>query len=393
MSVTEQSRTVLSHEERETFAAAARKLAEDKVAPRALEIGNTHDYPEDLFQLLRDTGYFGLWVPEQWGGLGLDLWTVCRVVEELACVSNTLASIVIGQLQGTLPILITGSEEIKARYVPDLVAGRIRPAMALTEPDAGSDVAGLTTIARRDGDDFVITGRKAFITNASIADVITVYTKVKPGRSTSTIQGFVIPAGTPGMTVGRTEEKMGSTALPTSELILEDCRIPAAYALGAPGEGFRSAMRVLEHVRPLIAARAVGLAKGAFDAAVAYVCEREAFGDRLAVLQGLQFKIADMATSIEASRGLVERACRALDAGDPDANRYCAMAKYFATDTAMSVTTEAVQLFGGYGVMADYPVEHRMREAKVSQIVDGTNEIQRVVVARSLLGSAARPRK
>jgi len=386
----ERTRTILSDEERETFAAAARKLAEDKVGPRALEIANTHDYPEDLFELLRETGYFGLWIDQRWGGLGLDLWTVCRVVEELATVSNTLASIVIGQLQGTLPILITGSDEIRERYVPDLVAGNIRPAMALTEPDAGSDVAGIKALAVREGDEYVINGRKAFITGASLADVITVYTKLEPGRSTSTIQGFVIPNGTPGMTVGRTEEKMGSTALPTSELILEDCRVPAELALGAPGEGFRSAMKVLEHVRPLIAARAVGLARGALDAAVEYLCEREAFGEPLASLQGLQFKVADMAMGIEAARGLVERACRALDADDPAASRYCAMAKCFATDTAMSVTTEAVQLFGGYGVMRDYPVEHRMREAKVSQIVDGTNEIQRLVIARSVLGRAAR---
>jgi alkylation response protein AidB-like acyl-CoA dehydrogenase len=390
--MTATTKTVLSDEERETFAAAARKLAEDKVGPRALEIGNTHDYPEDLFELLRDAGYFGLWVDPEWGGLGLDLWTVCRVIEELAHVSNSFASIVIGQLQGTLPILITGSDEIKARYVPDLVAGNIRPAMALTEPDAGSDVAGIRTIARRDGDHYVLDGRKAFITGASLADVITIYTKVEPGRSTSTIQGFVVPADTPGLIVGRTEEKMGSTALPTSEVILEGCRVPAELALGAPGEGFRSAMQVLEHVRPMIAARAVGLAQGALDAAIDHLREREAFGAPLAALQGLQFKVADMATAIEAARGLVHRACRALDEGDPDATRYCAMAKCFATDTAMSVTVDAVQLFGGYGVMKDYPVEHRMREAKVSQIVDGTNEVQRVVIARNLLGSSARRR-
>jgi alkylation response protein AidB-like acyl-CoA dehydrogenase len=296
---------------------------------------------------------------------------------------------VILQLQGMLPILISGDDEIRARYVPDLVAGRIRPAMALTEPDAGSDVAGIKTVARRDGDEYVINGRKAFITGAKLADVLTVYTKVKAGRSTATIQGFVIPAGTKGLTVGRTEEKMASSALPTSELILDDCRVPAAWALGEPGAGFRSAMRVMEHVRPLIAARGVGLARGALEAAVGYMQERHAFGSPLAALQGLQFKVADMAMGVEASRGLVERACRAIDAGDPDANRLCAMAKCFATDNAMAVTTEAVQIFGGYGVMKDYPVEHRMREAKISQIVDGTNEIQRLVIARSVLGGAA----
>lgn len=384
-------KTTLSDEEREILVDSARKLAEDKVAPRALEIGNSHEYPEELFELVRDTGYFGLWIDPQWGGLGLDLWTVCRVIEELSRVSYTLASIVIGQLQGTMPLLIAGDDAIRDRYVPRLVTGEIRPAMALTEPDAGSDVAGIKTLARRDGDSFVLNGRKTFITNARVADFITVYAKLEQGRSTSTIQGFVVPTDTPGLVIGRDEEKMGATALPTSEVILDDCRVPADSALGEPGKGFQAAMRVMEHVRPLIAARSVGLAQGALDEAVAYISEREAFGQKLAVQQALQFKIADMAMSIEAARGLVEKACWALDVGDPAANRLCAMSKCFATDTAMAVTIDAVQLFGGYGLMKDYPVELRMREAKFGQIVDGTNEIQRLVIARSLLGSAARP--
>jgi alkylation response protein AidB-like acyl-CoA dehydrogenase len=382
----------MSPEERAAFVQAARTLAMEKVAPHALELANTHEYPTELFELLRDAGYFGLWIEPRWGGLGLDLRTLSSIIEELACVSNTLASLVIGQLQGTLPILITGSDEVRDRYVPDLVAGRIRPAMALTEPDAGSDVAGIKTIATRDGDHFVLNGRKAFITGAAVADVITVYAKTRPGRSTSTIQGFLVPADTPGLLLGRTEEKMASSALPTSEVILEDCRVPRDLALGEPGSGFRSAMQVLEHVRPLIAARSVGLARGAFESATSYIGQREAFGAPLASLQALQFKLADMAMGIEAARGLVERACRALDEGDPAANRYCAMAKCFASDTAMAVTIDAVQMFGGYGVMKDYPVEARMREAKIAQIVDGTNEVQRLVIGRSLLNPGDRPR-
>lgn len=386
----------LSAAEQDEIVAVARRLAADRGAPRALDVANTHDYPEDLFEALRDGGYFGLYPGPEWGGIGADLLTVCRVVEELAKVSNTLASIVIGQLQGTLPILITGTDELRARYVPDLVAGRIKPAMALTEPDAGSDVAGIKTSARPEtrpeGEGYLLNGSKCFITMANLADVITVYAKRSPGRSTSAIQGFVIPRGTPGLHVGRVEEKMGSTALPTCEVQLDDVWVPASHALGDVGTGFRSAMKVLEHVRPMIAARSVGLAQGALDDAVAHLRQREAFGQPLATLQGLQFKIADMAMGIEAARGLVEKACRALDADDPLANRYCAMAKCFATDTAMHVTTEAVQLFGGYGYMRDYPVEARFREAKVAQIVDGTNEIQRVVIARSILGPEARPR-
>jgi len=385
MIVPTRPRPALSDEERDAVVRACRTLAQEKIAPRALELANTHVYPEWLFDLLRDAGYFGLWIDPEWGGLGLDLLTLSRVIEELAVVSNTAASLVIGQLQGTLPIVITGSEEIRSRYVPDLVAGRIRPAMALTEPDAGSDVAGIKTMARRQGDFFVLNGRKAFITGAAIADVITVYAKLEAGRSTSSIQGFVIPTATEGLVIGRTEEKMAASALPTSEVMLEDCRVPDSARLGEAGTGFRSAMQVLEHVRPLIAARAVGLARGALEDAAAYISGREAFGAPLSNLQALQFKIADMAMGVEASRGLVERACRALDDGDREARRYCAMAKAFATDTAMAVTIEAVQLLGGYGVMKDYPVEARMREAKIAQIVDGTNEVQRLVIARSLL--------
>jgi alkylation response protein AidB-like acyl-CoA dehydrogenase len=390
MTATAPPRTSLSDDERAALVDATRKLAQEKIAPRALELANTHDYPVWLFELLRDAGYFGLWIEPRWGGLGIDLLTLARVIEELAVVSNTAASLVIGQLQGTLPIVITGSDEVRARYVPDLVAGRIRPAMALTEPDAGSDVAGIKTLARPDGEDFILSGRKTFITGAALADVITVYAKLEPGRSTRSIQGFLVPTGTPGLSIGRTEEKMASSALPTSEVILDACRVPAELRLGDVGTGFRSAMRVLEHVRPLIAARAVGLARGALEDAVSYVNGRDAFGAPLSQLQGLQFKIADMAIGIEAARGLVERACRALDQGDPDASRFCAMAKAFATDTAMSITIDAVQLLGGYGVMKDYPVEARLREAKISQIVDGTNEVQRIVVARSVIAALGR---
>jgi alkylation response protein AidB-like acyl-CoA dehydrogenase len=247
--------------------------------------------------------------------------------------------------------------------------------MALTEPGAGSDVAGIGTVARRVDGGYVLNGRKCFITLASVADVITIYAKREPGRSTSTIQGFVVPRGTAGLIVGRAEDKMASGALPSCEVILEDCLVPDDAVLGSPGSGFRVAMSVFERARPVIGARAVGLARGAMEAAVDYVKNREAFGRPLSDQQGIQFMVADMATQIEAARALVHRACRAVDEDDPLAPRYCAMAKYFA-----------VQLFGGYGYMRDYPVEHRYREAKLGQIVEGTNQIQRMVVGRSMFG-------
>jgi alkylation response protein AidB-like acyl-CoA dehydrogenase len=241
-------------------------------------------------------------------------------------------------------------------------------------------------VARRVEGGYVLDGRKVFITLASVADVITVYAKREPGRSTSTIQGFVVPRGTPGLIVGRAEDKMASCALPSCEVMLDDCFVPDDAVLGGPGSGFRVAMNVFERARPIIGARAVGLARGAMEAAVDYVKNREAFGRPLSDQQAIQFMVADMATQIEAARALVHRACRAVDEDDPVAPRYCAMAKYFATDVAVAVTADAVQLFGGYGYMRDYPVEHRYREAKLGQIVEGTNQIQRMVVGRSIFG-------
>jgi alkylation response protein AidB-like acyl-CoA dehydrogenase len=376
--------------EAEELLAAVRQLLEREIAPLALDLANRHDYPFDVFDIFRRNGYFALFIPEEYGGLGLDLWTLCCVIEEVARVSNTAASVLIGQFQGALPILGAGSDLMKERYLPQIAAGEVRGAMAMTEPDAGSDVAGITTLARRDGDEYVLTGRKCFITLANVADFIVVFAKLAPGRSTKTIQCFVVPSDAPGLDIGRVEEKMGSTAMPTCELTLDECRVPSDAAIGEPGTGFRDAMAVFERARPLIAARSVGLARGALEDAVLHLQEREAFGSPLATLQGLQFMVADMATNIEAASGLVVRACRAIAEADPSAMRYCAMAKYFATDMAMSVTTDAVQLFGGYGYMRDYPVEHRMREAKLGQIVEGTNQIQRLIVARSVLGPASR---
>jgi alkylation response protein AidB-like acyl-CoA dehydrogenase len=375
----------LSATDRKDLLASVRDFARTRVEPIALDLANAEKWPEDLFQMLRDAGYFGLYYPEEYGGLGLDLATFAEVIEELAAASNTVASLVLGQHQAGLSLMGSGSIEQCSEWLPQLAAGAIKGAMALTEPDAGSDVAAIRTIARRDGDHFILDGRKCFITLASVADVITVYAKLEPGRSHSAIQGFVIPRGTPGLSVGRIEDKMASGALPTCEVILDGCRVPATAALGEPGSGFRTAMKVFERARPLIAARAVGLARGAMDSSIAYVRQREAFGGTLSNLQVIQFMVADMATKIEAARGLVRRACEAVDEADPVAARYCAMAKYFATDVAVEVTTDAVQLFGGYGYMREYPVEHRYREAKLGQIVEGTNQIQRMIVGRSLL--------
>jgi alkylation response protein AidB-like acyl-CoA dehydrogenase len=379
---------ILSEAERSGLIAATRRLARERLAPMALELANAHEWPEHLFELLRDHGYFGLYYPSQYGGLGLSLHAFSQIIEELAVVSNTAASVVVGQHQAGLAIMAAGSAEQRARWLPALAAGEIKGAMAMTEPNAGSDVAGIRTVARQVEGGYVLNGRKCFITLANVADVITVYAKREPGRSTSTIQGFIVPRGTPGLVVGRAEDKMASGALPSCEVMLEDCFISEESVLGSPGSGFRVAMSVFERARPIIGARAVGLARGAMEAAVDYVKNREAFGRPLSDQQGIQFMVADMATQIEAARALVHRACHAVDDDDPLAPRYCAMAKYFATDVSVAVTADAVQLFGGYGYMRDYPVEHRFREAKLGQIVEGTNQIQRMVVGRSVFGQA-----
>ena len=381
---------VFSEADHGDLIAATRQLARERIAPIALDLANTHEWPEHLFQLLRDHGYFGLYYPAEYGGVGLNLHSFSEIIEELAAVSNTAASVVLGQHQAGLSILAAGTVKQRAQWLPALAAGEIKGAMAMTEPSAGSDVAGIRTVARRVDGGFVLNGRKVFITLASVAHVVTVYAKTQPGRSTSTIQGFIVPRDAPGLNVGRAEDKMAGGALPSCEVVLEDCFVPDNAVLGSPGSGFRTAMSVFERARPIIGARAVGLARGAMEAAVDYVKNREAFGRPLSDQQGIQFMIADMATQIEAARALVHRACRAVDDSDPLAPRYCAMAKYFATDAAVAVTTDAVQLFGGYGYMRDYPVEHRYREAKLGQIVEGTNQIQRLVVGRSILGQMAR---
>jgi alkylation response protein AidB-like acyl-CoA dehydrogenase len=377
--------------ERAEFVGFAREFARERFGSRALELANTHDYPYDVFDELAQAGFFGLYHEPRWGGLGLDLYTICQVIEELSAVSNTVSGLVVGQLQGSLPILISGDDAARAAYLPGIVSGTVRVAMAMTEPEAGSDVLGMQATAIRDGDDFILNGTKVFITMAAVADVITVWAKLNRTRRAADIQGFLIPTDTPGMIIGRPEDKIAASALPSSTITFEDCRIPATARLGPPGEGFRLAMNVLDRIRPVIGVRALGVARGAFEHAVEHLTTRQAFGAPLASFQGLQFMIADMATQIEAARALIKRACDAVETNDPHASRYCAMAKLHASDTAMKVTTDAVQLFGGYGLMHDYPVEHRFREAKIAQIVDGTNQIQRLIIARSILGQHARP--
>ena len=374
--------------EQEAFRRLARQLAESRIAPRAAQYDRTGEFPWDVVQLYREQGLFSLCVPERYGGAGTDLLTLVVVIEELARVDATAALILAVQGLGALPILIGGSEEQKRRWLPDLARGERLAAFALTEPEAGSDAAALRTRARRTADGWVLEGTKRFITHGSIADLVVVFAQAEPARGHRGITCFVVERGTPGLTVARLEEKMGLHASPTAELVFDGCFVPDDHRLGQVGKGFPIAMATLDRSRLAIAAQALGLAQGALDYAIRYLKERRQFGRYLAEFQGLQFMVADMATQVEAARQLLYYACRLIDEHGydrlpPEVNRYAAMAKLFCSDTAMRVTTDAVQLLGGYGYIKDHPVERMMRDAKVTQIYEGTNQIQRLVIARS----------
>ncbi|MBE3599335.1 MAG: acyl-CoA dehydrogenase family protein [Limnochordaceae bacterium] len=375
-------------EEQESFRKLARELAEEKIAPRAAEYDRTGEFPWDIVELFREQGLFSLVVPEAYGGAGTDLLTLVVVIEELARVDATAALILAVQELGALPIVLGGSEEQKQRWLPPIASGQKLAAFALTEPEAGSDPASLRTRAERRGDRWVLEGTKRFITNGSVADVLTTFATVDPARGHKGIVAFVVEKGTPGFGVSRLEEKMGLHASPTAELVFDGCEVPDDHRLGEVGEGFKIAMMTFDRSRPGVAAQALGIAQGAFDYAVAYMKERRQFGRLLAEFQGLQFMVAEMATQIEAARQLLYYASRLIhDHGygrlPAEVNRYAAMAKMFCSDTAMRVTTDAVQLLGGYGYVKDHPVERMMRDAKITQIYEGTNEIQKVIIARS----------
>ncbi|OUM84689.1 MAG: acyl-CoA dehydrogenase [Bacillus thermozeamaize] len=361
------------------------RLAQEKIKPRAAEIDERGEYPYDIFQLLAAQGYLGVTFPPEYGGAGLDLLSYCIVVEEVARVCASSSQIVTVQELGMLPLYLGGSEEQKRRYLPDLIQGKRIGAFGLTEPTAGSDVRSMKTRAEKDGGYYVLNGQKVFISNGGVADLYTVFAKTEQG-----ITAFLVEKGTPGFTVGKLEKKMGIKGSPTAQLFFENCRIPAENRIGEEGDGWLIAMKTLERTRPGIGAQALGIAQGALDVCLEYVQEREQFGRPIGTFQGIQFMLADMAIRIEAARGLVYRAATALNEADfrgknPEQARLASMAKVFASDTAMQVTTDAVQILGGYGYIQDYPVERMMRDAKITQIYEGTNQIQRIVIARSLL--------
>lgn len=372
-------------EEHQAIREAARAVAEAKIAPFAAEVDEDARYPREADEALRAVDFHAPHVPEQYGGAGADALATVLVIEEIArvCVSSSLIPAV--NKLGSLPVQIGGSEELKSKYLSKLAAGEGGFSYCLSEPDAGSDAANQKTRAVRDGDEWVLNGVKRWITNAGESEYYTVLTMTDPEKRSKGVTAFVVEKSDEGVSFGAPEKKLGIKGSPTREVYFDNVRIPHDRMIGNEGQGFEIAMKTLDHTRVTIAAQAVGVAQGALDYALGYVQERKQFGKAIADFQGLQFMIADMGMKVEAARQLTYAAAGRSERGDKDLTFFGAAAKAFASDTAMQVTTDAVQLLGGYGFTRDYPVERMMRDAKITQIYEGTNQVQRIVMARQLL--------
>jgi alkylation response protein AidB-like acyl-CoA dehydrogenase len=372
-------------EEHTMLRETVRQLAEDRIAPRAAETDETGEFPWDVYEALRKADLHAVHIPEEYGGAGADSLATAIVIEEVAraCASSSLIPAV--NKLGTMPLLLSASEELRKQVLPAVASGESMISYALSEREAGSDAAAMRTRAVRDGDSWVLNGSKSWITNAGVSTYYTVMASTSPADGANGISAFVVHRDDPGFSVGAKERKLGIKGSPTCEIYLTDCAVPADRIVGEPGTGFKTALRTLDHTRLTIGAQAVGIAQGAIDAAVAYVKERRQFGRPIADFQGVQFMLADMAMRTEAARQLVYVAAAKAERGEPDLTFTSAAAKVLASDTAMAVTTDAVQLFGGYGYTKDFPVERMMRDAKITQIYEGTNQVNRMVVARQLL--------
>jgi alkylation response protein AidB-like acyl-CoA dehydrogenase len=373
-------------EEQKMFQQSIRDLAKNEVEPRAMEIDAQGEFPWDMVEILKKNDILGLPFEEKYGGQDADLLTLCIAVEELAKVCVNTSLILGCQELGSTPIKLGASEEQKQKYLPDLASGEKLAAFGLTEPEAGSDAASMKSRAVKKGDKYILNGTKCFITNGGVASTYSVFAMTDPEKGVRGISAFIVEKDFPGFTVGKHEDKMGIRGSSTTELIFEDCEVPAENLLWQEGKGFNLAMMTLDRTRSSIGAQGLGVAAGALEYATNYMKDRVQFGRPIAALQGLQFMVADLAMQVEAARSLVYRAATAVENQEEGFSAISAMAKCFATDTAMKVTTDCVQLMGGYGYMKDYPMERMMRDAKITQIYEGTNQVQRVVISRYLLG-------
>ena len=367
----------------------AREIAEREIRPVAAEYDRTGEFPWPAVRTFAAADLFRTFIPEDYDGIagGTPTMNLVLVTEELSKACGGIALALAGTALGTMPILLSGSDELKRRFLPDIAAGKRLAAFALTEPDAGSDAGGIRTTAIRDGDDFILNGTKQWITNGGEAEIYSVIALSNPAKGPRGASFLVVEKGTPGFSFGKKEDKMGIRASATRELVFQDCRVPVKNLIGREGTGFITAMRTFDASRPGVGAQALGIAQGALDLAVAYACTRRQFGSPVSAFQGLRFSLADMATKIEAARALIYATARYIDSQPRERpTMYSAMSKLFAADVAVQVTVDAVQVFGGYGYMRDYPIEKYMRDAKITQIYEGTNQIQREEISKILIG-------
>ncbi len=368
----------------------AREVAENVMRPLAAKYDREQTYPWEVQKAIQAAGLSGVWIPKDYGGDGGTVLELCLVIEQFSRACGGMGVGYAVNALGSFPILLGGTEDQRKRWLPGIASGDKLIAFGLSEKDAGSDAGAMKTRAERDGDTYVLNGEKKWNTGGAVASLNTIFAVTQPGRGARGISAIVVEAGTDGYRVGKHEDKMGIRCVPVVELHLENCRVPVENLLGGTeGMGFKHAMKTLDRARPGVAAQALGLAQGAYELALEYTGNRKQFGQSISSFQGIQWMLADMATQIEAARHLIYTAARAADAGVKNLSKLSAMCKLFATDVAMKVTTDAVQLFGGYGYINDYPIEKYMRDAKITQIYEGTNQIQRLVIARSILREAA----
>jgi len=380
----------LLNDEQKMVQELARRIAEDKVRPVAAKYDQTEEFPWDVMKVLAQSDLFAIFVPAQYGGTGGGVLDLCIVTEELSRACGGIAVCYAASALGAFPIILFGNEEQKKKYLPDLASGKKIAAFGITEPEAGSDASAIKTTARREGDYYILNGTKHFITNGGEAQIYTIIAMTDKTKGARGASAFVVEKGTPGFTFGKKEEKLGIRASITRELVFTDCKIPKENLLSKEGMGFIVTMKTFDMSRPGVAAQAVGIAQGALDLALKYAKERHQFGKSISSFQGIQWMLADMATQVEAARALVYAVAKTVDSGNTSVVKESAMAKLFASDVAMKVTTDALQIFGGYGYMKDYPIEKYMRDAKITQIYEGTNQIQRNIIAMQLIKEMAK---
>ncbi|MBW1705365.1 MAG: acyl-CoA dehydrogenase family protein [Deltaproteobacteria bacterium] len=374
-------------EEQQMLHDMVRKISENEFGPRAAEIDQKEEFPWENKKILEENGLLGIQIPEEYGGAGAGMVSLAIVVEEVARVCASTSAILTTQALATDPLLIGGSHDQKIRWLRPMAEGSALGACAITESGAGSDVTGIKTVATSKKSGYVINGTKIFITNGGVSDIITVVAYTDKTKANKGMSMLVVTKDTPGFSVGKDEKKLGIRGSDTRELIFEDCFVPEENVIGKPGDGFRILMKTFNYTRPAVASQALGIAQGAMDAAVNYCKDRIQFGKPISEFQGIQWMIAEMALNIELSRTMIYRTCATID-NEPDSKnipRLASMAKWFASDMAMQVTTDAVQLFGGYGYSREYPVERMMRDAKITQIYEGTNQVQRIIIANQIL--------